>query len=124
MVLVSILAANQQPSLERSVISHARIVSGCDTVCSDASSLIHQVVKLHVVVAKNAWARCFTLQIAVNERTNNRILEILLQIQDIEGNSKMRGHTPCIPEIVQRTASAVVFPELHGKADDFLVLPL
>ena len=105
-------------------MSDPRVMPGCDTIRADAGSLIHQVVKLDVVVAENTGARCFALQITSNERTNNRILEIVLEVQNIERNLQVHGHTPGIPQIVQGAASAVIFPQLHGKADDLLALLL
>ena len=68
-------------------MSDAGVMSGCDTICADSSSLIHQVVELHVVVTENAWARRFALQITLNKGTNHRILEILFEIQNVEGDS-------------------------------------
>src|SRR5262249_35231433 len=100
-------------------ILHARVMAGCDSVRSNACGSFDEMMKLHVVIAENAWARCLPSQIRIDKWGNDGVLEILFQIQDIVGNGKLVGYTAGIPEIVQRTASAVIAPKLHRKAAVF-----
>jgi hypothetical protein len=76
-------------------------MSGGDAVCADARRLVHQMVKLHVVVAKDAWARRLSAEIGIHKRTNDCIFEILFKIEDIVGNTQQGRYTSCVPEIVE-----------------------
>ena len=101
LILVPIPAAQQEPSAQRLVILYARVVTGCDTVGSNAGCLFDQVMELHVVVAEDAGARRLAVEIGLHERANDGIFKVLLQIQDVVRNSDLRGHTPGVPQIVQ-----------------------
>src|SRR5262245_14130154 len=91
------------------------------------------MMELDEVVAEDAGAWRFASQIARNERGDNRTFELIFEIQDIEGNAKMRGNTPGVPDVVERAAAsgaaqigrilalqrAALIPELHRQTNDF-----
>src|SRR5262245_25622714 len=77
-------------------------------------------MKLDVVVTQNARTWCLASQICRDKRSNDCRFKILFKVQDVIGNSELRGHTASVPEIVQRTAPSVVAPELHRETDDLL----
>src|SRR6186997_2250058 len=88
------------------------------TIGSDSGCTIHEVMKLDVVIAKDAGAGCLAPQIRRDERCDDGVLEVLFEVQDVVGNSQLRGHTSSVPEVVERTAAAVIAPKLHRETDD------
>src|SRR4029077_3055698 len=118
--LISILAPQQEPAPECFVIPHAGVMTRCNASGADAGGFLDQVVKLDIVIAQDARARCFTSKIGVDERAHDSVLEIFFEVENVVGNSELGGYTPGVPKIIQRTASAVILPKLHRKADDLL----
>src|SRR5262245_47467411 len=102
------------------MVLHPGIVSGCNPIRTNTGSFLDQMMKLYIVIAKNAGTRRLASQIRGDKRGNNRLLEILFKIQNIVGNSELYSYPARVPEIVQRAASTVVSPELHGQTDDLL----
>src|SRR5437870_9287078 len=94
------------------------IVSGRHPIGADAGRLFDEVMKLDVVITKDARARRFASQICLDERRHDRVLEILFKIENVVRNSELCGYTSSVPEIVQGTASAVIAPKLHRETDD------
>src|SRR5437868_3748519 len=90
----------------------------CNAIGADTRGLLDEMVKLDVVVAEDAGTRRLSPKICFDERSDHGVLKVLLEIQNVVRNSELRRHTPGIPEIVKRTASSVVSPQLHGETDD------
>jgi hypothetical protein len=109
-------------------------VTCCDAVCTDLRCLVHEMVELDKVVAETAGTGRLAVQVTPNERSNDRIFELVFKVQNVEGKSEVRRHAPGIPNVVDRTATAdslrifflltlkfsPLIPKLHRETDDLL----
>src|SRR5262249_45786227 len=107
LILFPILSSQQEPAAQCLVELHARVMAGSHAIGSDPRGVFDEVMKLDVVVAQNARTRRFAPEIRVDERRDDGLFEILLEIKDVIRNAQLRRDTTRVPEIVERAASAV-----------------
>ena len=88
-----------------------------------------KLVELDEGIAERAGYRRASREILVDERLDDALLELALQIDHVVRHADVLGHAPRIVYIVERTAAAggcfggefrqaALIPELHGQAGD------
>ena len=113
-----------------------------DAVRSDLRGLVDKVVELYEVVAEDTGAGRFAAQVGVDERADHRLLELVLEIEDVEGETDVSGDATRVPKVVERAAPSVapdpvvrfgvgfgpwrpaLVPQLHRQPDDRVALLL
>jgi hypothetical protein len=65
------------------------------------------MAKLDVVVAEDAGARGLPPQIGRDERLDDGSFEFVLEVEDVEGKTKVRRDAPRIPDVVERAAPSL-----------------
>ena len=93
-------------------------MAGCNAIRTDTGGFIDEMMEFDVVIAEDAGTWCLAPEIRFNERSNDGVLKILFQVQDVVWNAELSGDTTGVPQIVERAASAVIAPKLHREADD------
>ena len=117
-------------------MAHARVVSGGDALGSDLPGGVQQLVELHVIVAKRAGDGGASLEVIVNERADDGLLELALEIDHVIGDAEVLGDAARVVDVVDGAAAmlpgglgvklvlklrqAALVPELHGEAYDRL----
>src|SRR5690242_5307594 len=119
------------------IVNNPGIMAGRNLIAFEALGHAIKRCKLQAGIARNTRYRCLAAQIALDEWFNDRLFELTLKIQNVEGKSESISNAASVINIVQRTAAArqrlavlvnrdiaVLVPQLHGEANELMALLL
>ncbi len=119
----------------RRIEFNSSVVPGCNFLAPQAERQTIQRRKLQPAVAGHAGDRRLAIQITGNERLHHVALKLSLEVQHIEREAEFFGHAARIVNVIERTATrrqrltilvhtdaAVLIPQLHREADQFMAL--
>jgi len=132
LILCQVGGPLENPALAGGVVFIDRVVAGGDAACADGAGRLDERVELEVVVAERAGNGRASVEILVDEGTNDVALEAVLLVDDVVRNSQVLGYAAGVVYVIQRTAAAGLgsvwnavpsgeaglVPELKGEADD------
>jgi len=113
----------------------ARVVTGSDAVGSDLTRRQEELVELQMVVTEGAGNRGSSVQVLVDEGTDDVRLEALLLIDDVVRDAELLGYGAGVVDVVEGAAAPLdgfghsfvtgettLIPELQGEADESVSL--
>src|SRR5690606_38843119 len=137
LVLPVIPATKKAIASSRLIVLDASIMSRCDLVAPQRLGHPVQRGKLKPGITRDARSRRLAMQITLYNRLDHIAVKILFEIENIERKPERICHTPCVVDIVKRTAprrqrvailigvyQTPLIPQLHRKADKLVPLLL
>jgi hypothetical protein len=109
------------------------VVPGRYSLNTDLSGKLQKPIEFQESITSGARKRRSSSQVALNEGLNYLLFKVLFQVQNVEGKAKMFGNSPGVIDIIQGTASSIlwlsvflgitpVVPELHRATDHLAAL--
>jgi hypothetical protein len=129
---LAVRGALENPAAARRVVLVDGVVAGGDALGADGAGGLEQSIELEVVVAERAGNGRAAVQILVDKGADDILLEALLLVDDVIGNSEVLGDAAGVVDVIERAAAAGLgrvgdavlagearlVPELEGEADD------